>query len=295
MKRICKRKVVIDALTMCFQVEKQYFIEEISQLDFGESYDFGEFTVIRVEGRYYQNIYNIECCNGQETILWGQLKFNLNSGNRDSNIHSNGTTKVWISIHNKTLYTNDIHYLDYIATSLGLIPNNITTLDLALDTPFNVSRKLRNHIKNKNLTTILNGKVVKDRAEDRHEIMYTTSGNLDKDKYQTVNVKQRNAIHDKSRGVTVTTYDKFAEINYSGKEYILKFYGNPSKLFRTEVHLNNEDIKDYLSSKGKEFSYWTVYDEELREQMFFYHLNSVIRFQKGGENITWQHLLGRVS
>ena len=59
----------------------------------------------------------------------------------------------------------------------------------------------------------------------------------------TVNVKQRNAIKDKSRGVTVTTYDKLAEIsNSSGKEYILNFYGNPTKLFRTEVHLNNSII-----------------------------------------------------
>ena len=35
-------------------------------------------------------------------------------------------------------------------------------------------------IKDKSVTTILNGKKIKDRDEDRSEIIYTTSGSLDK-------------------------------------------------------------------------------------------------------------------
>lgn len=74
---------------------------------------------------------------------------------------------------------------------------------------------MRQLIKNKAVTTILNGTKVKDRDEDRPEITYTLSGSLNKDKNMTFNVKQRNAIKDKSRGVTVTTYDKLAEISNS--------------------------------------------------------------------------------
>ena len=99
-------------------------------------------------------------------------------------------------------------------------------------------------------------------------------------KYMTVNVKQKNAVKDKSKGITLTTYDKAAEVkNSSGKDYILNFYGNPKKLYRTEVHLNNQEVKDYLEGRGLFFNYYMI-DEALLEDMFYHHLNSVIRFEK---------------
>jgi len=231
--------------------------------------------------------------DGDSQVDFGQLKFNIVKVANPSNFHDNGNPKAWICLNNQSLYTNGQCYLGFIATKLGLEPHNVTTLDICLDTSFNISKPLRQLIKNKAVTTILNGTKVKDRDEDRPEITYTLSGSLNKDKYMTVNVKQRNAIKDKSRGVTVTTYDKLAEIsNSSGKEYILNFYGNPTKLFRTEVHLNNTEIKDYLDSHSLYFNYYMI-DEALLEDMFFYHLNSVIRFKYGKQDIMWEQLLGR--
>ena len=295
MKRVCKRRIIIDALTVCFEVTDRYHYDRISELEYGDIYDLYEFQLIRVEGRYYDNVYTIIYKDGDNEVEFGQLKFNLGKMANPSNLHSNGSPKIWISLNNRSLYTNDQYNLGFIATKLGLEPHNVTTLDLCLDTPYNVSKPLRQLIKNKAVTTILNGTKVKDRDEDRPEITYTLSGSLNKDKYMTVNVKQRNAIKDKSRGVTITTYDKLAEIvNSSGKEYILKFYGNPTKLFRTEVHLNNAEIKDYLDSRGLYFNYYMI-DEALLEDMFFYHLNSVIRFKYGKQDIMWEQLLGRAS
>ena len=286
---------MIDALTVCFEVTDRYHYDRISELEYGDIYDLYEFQLIRVEGRYYDNVYTIIYKDGDNEVEFGQLKFNLGKMANPSNLHSNGSPKIWISLNNRSLQTNDQYNLGFIATKLGLEPHNVTTLDLCLDTPYNVSKPLRQLIKNKAVTTILNGTKVKDRDEDRPEITYTLSGSLNKDKYMTVNVKQRNAIKDKSRGVTVTTYDKLAEIsNSSGKEYILNFYGNPTKLFRTEVHLNNTEIKDYLDSHGLYFNYYMI-DEALLEDMFFYHLNSVIRFKYGKQDIMWEQLLGRAS
>jgi len=34
MKRVCKRKVMIDALTVCFEVENRYHYDRLSSLDF---------------------------------------------------------------------------------------------------------------------------------------------------------------------------------------------------------------------------------------------------------------------
>lgn len=292
MKRVCKRKIQIDAMTVCFEVIDRYHYDQITELDFEQIYDLYEFQLIRTEGRYYNNVYTIIYMDGDCQIEFGQLKFNI--GRDDANnLHDNGNPKVWIALNNRSLYTDDQFNLGFIATKLGLEPHNVTTIDLCLDTPFNVSKSLRQLLKNKSITTILNGTKIKDRDEDRPEITYTNSGSLNKDKYMTVNVKQRNAMKDKSRGVTLTTYDKQAEIrNSSGKDYILDFYGNPSKLYRTEVHLNNAEIRDYLEGRGLYFNYYMI-DAALLEDMFFYHLNSVVRFKNGKEDVMWEHLLGR--
>ena len=284
---------MIDALTVCFEVENRYHFDRISELDFGDMYDLDEFQLVRVEGRYYNNVYSIVYMDGDNQVEFGQLKFNLSQGKEADNVHENGNPKVWISLNNEALYTNDQYYLGFIAPKLGLEAHNLTTLDLCKDTPFNVGKSVRKLIKDKSVTTILNGKRVKDRNEDRPEISYILSGSLNKtDKYMTVNVKQKNAIKDKSKGVTLTTYDKVAEIrNSSGKEYILNYYGNPSKLYRTEVHLNNQEVKDYLNNRGLFFNYYMI-DEVMLEDMFYHHLNSVIRFEKGKDRITWEDLCG---
>ena len=294
MKRICRRKIQIDALTLCYEVENTYYYDQLRQLDYGDTIDLGDFQLTRTTGRYFYNIYDIKTWNGKRDIIYGQLKFNLANGNDESNVHNNGLTKVWVSLNNETLYSTDIYFLDYITDRLGLIAHNITTLDLCLDTSFNVSSRVKQFIRDKSITTILNGRRIVDREADRPEIVYVMSGNLNKYKYLTLSIKQRNAIKDKSRGVTIITYDKKAEIlNSSEKTYILDYYQRPRSLYRTEVHLNNEDIKAYLNRDGKEFNPLMIFDEATLEDMFFLHLNSVIRFQSKTKDVSWSHILGR--
>ena len=204
MKRVCKRPIQIDALTLCYEVEHTFYYDQLRLLDFGASIDLNEFQLTRTTGRYYDNVYNIQAWNGEKTILFGQLKFSLANGNEESNTHKNGLRKVWLSLNNETLYTQDFHFLTYIEKRLGLTFHNITSLDLCLDTPFAVSPLVKTYAHSQNVTTILNGKRITDRDEDRPELRYTTSGILNKqDKYKTVNIKQRNAIRDKSKGTTV--------------------------------------------------------------------------------------------
>ena len=90
--------------------------------------------------------------------------------------------------------------------------------------------------------------------------------------------------------MTVTCYDKFKEVKGSQKQYILDYYNNPEKLFRVEVHLNNEEIKQFLSSNNIDLGL-NILDDKIREQMFFDFLNRVIRFRKNKENIDWQRIL----
>jgi hypothetical protein len=295
MKRVCKRPIQIDALTICYEVVHPYYYEQLSNLDYGECLDMYEFRLYRTDGRYFDNVYAIRLWNGTRDIEWGYLKFNLARGDEHSNTHTSGLRKVWMSLNNETLYTDDFHFLTYIEQRLGLEFHNVTSLDLCLDTPFSISPLIKAYLHKKDVTTILNGKRIIDRDEDRAEISYTTSGSLNKqDKYKTVNIKQRNAIKDKTKGVTVQTYDKAAEIsNASDKQYILEHYGNPNHLYRTEVHLNAEDIKTYVERRGIEYTPLLLIDEATLEDMFFHFLGSVIRFQCGTSDTSWGHILGR--
>lgn len=295
MKRVCKRPIQIDALTICYEVVHPYYYEQLSNLDYGECLDMYEFRLYRTDGRYFDNVYAIRLWNGTRDIEWGYLKFNLARGDEHSNTHTSGLRKVWMSLNNETLYTDDFQFLTYIEQRLGLEFHNVTSLDLCLDTPFSISPLIKAYLHKKDVTTILNGKRIIDRDEDRAEISYTTSGSLNKqDKYKTVNIKQRNAIKDKTKGVTVQTYDKAAEIsNASDKQYILEHYGNPNHLYRTEVHLNAEDIKTYVERRGIEYTPLLLIDEATLEDMFFHFLGSVIRFQCGTSDTSWGHILGR--
>ena len=145
---------------------------------FGEVYDLYEFQLVRVEGRYYDNVYTITYMDDDTEVEFGQLKFNISQKTKADNLHENGNPKVWISLNNQTLYTSDQYHLEFIATKLGLEPHNVTTIDICKDTPFNVGKSVRKLIKDKTVTTILNGKRIKDRDEDRPEISYKTSGSL---------------------------------------------------------------------------------------------------------------------
>lgn len=295
MKRVCNRPIQIDALTICYEVVHPYYYEQLSTLNYGECIDMGEFRLYRTEGRYFDNVYIIRLWNGTRDIEWGVLKFNLSRGDEQSNTHTNGNRKVWLSLNNVTLYSEDWHFLTYIEQKLGLEFHNVTSLDLALDTPFSVCPLIKAYLHNKDVTTILNGKRITDRDEDRPEVSYTTSGSLNKqDKYKTVNIKQRNAIKDKSKGITVLLYDKAAEIgNASDKQYILDHYGNPKRLYRAEVHLNAENIKNYVERRGIQYTPLILFDEVSLEDMFFHFLGSVIRFQCRKFDASWHHLLGR--
>ncbi len=296
MKRVCKRPIQIDALTLCYEVEHTCYYEQLNNLDLGECLDMNEFRLYRIEGRYYDNVYAIRLWNGTQDIEWGYLKFNLARGVEQSNTHISGKRKVWMSLNNETLYSSDFHYLTYIEQQLGLMFHNVTSLDLCLDTPFAVSPLVKAYVHNKDVTTILNGKRIADRDEDRPELTYTTSGSLNKQgKYLTVNIKQRNAIRDKSKGITVLTYDKAAEINNaSDKKYVLRHYGNPKRLYRTEVHLNAEDIRNYVERRQIDYTPLLLIDEAILEDMFFHFLGSVIRFQSREKDVSWECILGRL-
>lgn len=280
-------------LRLCFEIEEPNIIDYLAKLEPAEKADFYDFYLLRIEGKHFEYVFEIRYDDLGEDKLFGELRFGINKNEDEANTHTNGKRKAWISISNRVLYTTEeMHYLEYIADVLHLELHNITSLDLCLDMSMNIARYLRRLIRCKDMTVILNGKRVTDRKADRPEIIYTMSGNLDRDKYLTVNIKQKKAIKDKSRGSTLAAYDKRAEIaNSSSKEYISDLYGWPSKLHRLEVHLNNDEIKDYFNKTGEELNIGTIFNQQFLFRLFFSTLESLIRFERGGKKLDWWAVL----
>lgn len=276
----------IDALRLCFEVKDKGFLETISATEIGSIFNMDGVRLRRIEGHHFEYVFVIYII--AEKVRLGELRFGLNRDNDEANTHVNGKRKAWISVENSVLYESEkLRMLPRISGKLGLTLHNITVLDIALDMTVNISNKLKRHIRCKENTVILNGKRVTERAEDRPEIDYRNSGDLDRDKYRTVNIKQKKAIRDKSKGMTLIAYDKEAEIRLvSHKKHILQAYGNPKRCYRLEAHLNNEDVKDYI--KGKAVTLWRlIFDKRLLFDLFLHTVNSIIRFEKDGHNIDW--------
>lgn len=282
----------IDALRLCYEITDPHNINIVRTSDIGEEVDFMYFYLRRIEGKHFKFVYEIRYSDAGIDKLFGELRLGINDDKEENNRHSNGLSKAWISIDNHVLYSDEIYYLEFIENNLGLELHNITTLDLCLDLSNDIARMIRKLIRNKNITTILNGKEVLDRSQDRPEITYISSGSMDKDKYLTVCVKQKKAMKDKSRGSTLTAYNKKAEIaNSSSKKYIEEFYGNPDKLYRLEVHLNNDEVKEYLNRTRQELSFYSLVDVKFLLRLFDQTINSLIRFEHEGKKLDWDGLL----
>ena len=101
MKRVCKRKVIFDALTVCCEVENSVLFDKISALEYGEVMEFFNFDLTRVDGRYYKNIYTIRYYEQGEEKTFGQLKFGLNNGSLENNTFESGKPKAWLTLSNR--------------------------------------------------------------------------------------------------------------------------------------------------------------------------------------------------
>lgn len=77
MKRIGKRKVIFDALTVCYEVENSTLFDKIAALEFGEVMEFYDLNLTRVNWRYFKNNYTIRYNELGVEKIFGQLKFAL--------------------------------------------------------------------------------------------------------------------------------------------------------------------------------------------------------------------------
>lgn len=273
-------ETIIDELRLCY-VAKPSLLDNLSSAALGERIDFADFSMVRIIGQHFRYLFKVFIGKKQVgNFYYGQY------GIVDS-------CYAWFKFENQVLYDGELFRttLD-IPYKLKLTFNNITAIDLTKDFKKNIVNVIRRLYKDERITTIVNGKAVKNRKQIIPEFHIDYSVSLERLRNPTFYAKQKKALHDKTKGICVCCYDKKAEVETeSHKQYILDFYNNPKSLHRLEVHLNADEIRTYCSVVHIVQSVDLIFDKEFLTNMFYYHLAAVVRFTRGRTKLDWRDIL----
>ena len=274
--------IVLDELKICYLADDKV-LAPLGMVEAGEFADIFGYRFYRLTNDRFRFFYEITSAGTPVA----QLKYGHYTDQEDKATH------VFYKVLNPILYDKEIlrQALD-LPAKMGLAFNNYTELDLACDIPNNIPSLIKRLMRDKSVTTIINGKAVTDRKAVLKGVMFDYSTSLNRLINPTITLRQKKAETNKARGITVQAYDKKAEIaQCSGKDYILEYYDNPSHLYRLEVRIPYQEIKDYFANRKITPGLETIFDAMALKDMFLYHLGSVIRFSRGRRKIPWDGLL----
>ena len=275
---------IIDELKICY-IAPQNLLEFLAALQSGDYTTVGDYWLAPTINHHFRFAFDISERNGRKvaTCYYGRY-----GDSADSNL-------LFFRVENDVLYNQErFNYLMRIPHLLGLEFHNITSLDIACDAKINIAQLMKRMWRRADIATIINGKVIDDRKQILPDLKMCYSCSLERVSGLTVYVKQRRACSDKTKGITVQAYNKLMEIQTcSHKDYILDFYNNPKRLHRLEVHLNNEEIRDYCSSNNVEKFEDKIFEQEFRNKLFYDTLSTVIRFRRGREVLSWEEIIKR--
>ena len=283
-----RNEIVIDELKLCYLADREQMacLAEVEAGASVELYHYKYYRFLNERFRFYFSVV-------EDGVEVAHLKFGHYTDKEDAPLY------VYLKVLNPVLYDAErLQRLLSLPDKFGMVFNNFTAIDLALDGGINFPSLIKRMMRDKSVTTIINGKAVKDRKKVLQGVSFEYSSTLDRLNHPTITVKQKKAIANKCNGISVQAYDKKAEIdNQSAKRYILDHYGNPKRLYRLEIRLHYQELKDYFAACRVYPSPELLFDSDLLRRMFYYHLSSVIRFTQGRRKMDWETLLkcnGRV-
>lgn len=275
--------IVLDELKICYKADKEQ-LAFLMGVEEGGFVDVEGYRLFRLGNGRFRFFFLVT----KEGEPMADLKFGLYSDKDDGQY-----AFVFFKVHNQVLYNKTrLETVLKFPEDMGFVFNNFTSLDLALDTDRNLITMVRRLMLDKGVTTIYNGRAI----ELRHEVLAGAKAEysitLNRFVQPGITLHQKKAITNKNEGITVQVYDKKAEIKQeSGKQYILDYYGNPNRLYRMEVRLHYQEIKDYFANNQITPSLDIIFDATRKTELFLYHLASVIRFTRGRRKIPWDGLL----
>ena len=170
-----------------------------------------------------------------------------------------GSQYCFFGFENKALYTpfiyvngnkyNCVNFVEYISDDLGLIFNNISTLEIARDSTRNYVTAVQKFIRDfANYEMFVNGHIVRDenRTIPHYRKMYSSS----RKKMSRVPT----LYFDQSDGPALKIYDKRKEMEEEEQaklSYIPQWLSfGDAPIYRAEVTFKNRDIREYMAKIG---------------------------------------------
>ena len=215
----------IDKLKICYTLAENSYLN-ILRDNPTEEFEHPEwgFRLRQVQGTHFNFTYQIIYLDYEDNTfaefteqVFGTLQWGLKADSEEAM-----QSFIWLQVENKQFYlkhdykNSRLLHLEYIENTLGLQFNNITHLDIAIDSSCNYPKKLIQLIRNKEYNPIINGKRITDRKELIEDILYLGVGNLERIKEYGVLVAQKN------KNITLKAYNKKREIeSHRHKYYIL--------------------------------------------------------------------------
>lgn len=251
MSKKVKYQFNIDYLKLCLNTPPEFFTDLAQQVDGAPIFYPNFFLMITDNGRGKDNdktpikiladLFLDEQTEEGKHIKMGTFTF-FNSSKYDG--------RSFFEFDNFCLYkplTERMGYLiciNYIFDTMGVQINNITKIDISLDTTRNVERDILTKIKDQTQEMIYKGRVVQN-----DEILEDFGEYFQRKRTK----RERNATlyfqHKKADGLAMKIYNKSKEIEQkSGKEYI-----NESNAFgkaqthRVEISIKNEEFKKFIA------------------------------------------------
>ncbi|WP_294589154.1 hypothetical protein [uncultured Phocaeicola sp.] len=275
---------VIDKLKICYTLSDTSRLHELRE-NLLERFEVQEwdFHLRRIEGKHFNNVYEIVYIfnkdnnpEDMEEQVFGTLQWGLRSDHDEA-----FKPYVWLYVDNSQFYlkydysTNGrLMFLGYIEQMLGLVFNNITHLDLALDSSTNYSKALIKLIRDKDYYPIINGSKITDRKKLIEDILYIGVGNLERIKEYSLLIQQ------KKNDLSLNSYNKKREVeNKSKKFYIMDRYKNPNQLHRLEIRINSDVLKDFFIRNRIEYNPSMFITDDWLWLLFLTFLSRIIRFQ----------------
>jgi hypothetical protein len=290
----------VDRLRLCYRQPQQLFTD-VTSCDNDTEIDCGDFRLKIVDNGGTADDEQ-QPTNATAQILYRDGDKDVTFGNLELNNSAKYSGKCFLSLNNQALYDNQgidmrtgekynhLCYLPYITSTLGLVLNNITLLEIAADTNVNPVPSIRRYIHDyEHYDMIMNGKRVADerRKIDGYCEAYGSS-RVRIDRYPTLYFGQS-----KAEGLRMRIYNKTKEIEEaSGKQYEADWneYGDHS-IYRLEVVVRNEDYRQWLSYIAPKVPEWgcleaaehLIMSEEYRTAIWLYATRRMLYFRPKGK------------
>ncbi len=256
-------RCVIDKLKVCYIQPQHLFEELVNRSGVNESednyVDCGNFLLklidkVGKDGHYTQLDFAV-IIPADSYCKLGTFIF-TNSGKYDGLCFFTFENLALYSVFSRTTQSNNYQgLLFYIADTLGLTYNNITQVDIALDTTKNYIRHLRSYIHDfKRFEMFLNGKIVKDEnATLENYGEYYSRSRLSMSRQPTLYFGQSKDI-----GLKMRVYNKSVELIEQSKQKAERYsefvaFTTDSPIYRVEVVIKNNDIKAFHAIWKEQF------------------------------------------